>query len=374
MMEKIFIKYLTNSISSPELDKLSKWAEEHNDENEFETYVKINYAISNCMSEYNLEESKKALLKKIRKDKNILYRLNFNSFLKYAAIAILFIGVGYIFQQNFNRKDKVVPTEGMVTLQLENGSVEVLPEYIEESTGNLKEYKVSGTNGEGSTVQSKKLVFNTLKVPYGKKFKVVLADGTKVHLNSGTSLKYPIGFINGKNREVFLNGEAYFDVAKDAKNPFIVHTNEVNVRVVGTQFVISSYPEDTNINTVLVEGSVGLFKKGEEFSVESASMLDPGHKATWNKVEKNISIEEVNTSDYTEWMNGKVVFNHMAFKDILKKLERHYDVSITNYNKQLDEEQFTASFDTETIEEVLSAFNINYSIDYQINDNEILIN
>ncbi|NJB70913.1 hypothetical protein GGR42_001375 [Saonia flava] len=373
-MEKIFIKYLTNSISSPELDKLSKWAEEHNDENEFETYVKINYAISNCMSEYNLEESKKALLKKIRKDKNILYRLNFNSFLKYAAIAILFIGVGYIFQQNFNRKDKVVPTEGMVTLQLENGSVEVLPEYIEESTGNLKEYKVSGTNGEGSTVQSKKLVFNTLKVPYGKKFKVVLADGTKVHLNSGTSLKYPIGFINGKNREVFLNGEAYFDVAKDAKNPFIVHTNEVNVRVVGTQFVISSYPEDTNINTVLVEGSVGLFKKGEEFSVESASMLDPGHKATWNKVEKNISIEEVNTSDYTEWMNGKVVFNHMAFKDILKKLERHYDVSITNYNKQLDEEQFTASFDTETIEEVLSAFNINYSIDYQINDNEILIN
>lgn len=173
---------------------------------------------------------------------------------------------------------------------------------------------------------------------------------------------------------MFLTGEAYFDVAEDKSTPFIVNTNELNIRVYGTKFVISSYVEDVNMNTVLLEGSVGLFKKGEDFNVENGSLLTPGHKATWNKMEKDIVMEEVDTSLYTDWMNGKIIFNHTPFKNILKKLERHYNISITNYNKELDEEFFTASFDSETIEEVFSAFNKSYEMNYKINEEEILIN
>lgn len=375
-VKKILVKYLTNSITATEFDFLSKWVEEPKNAEEFKTYIKINYATNSCMSEYNLEKSKKDLLNKIRKDKKLYYRLNFNSVLKYAAIGILFLGVGYIFQLSFNEKsenNKIVPTEGMVTLQLEDGSIEVFSGDNENANENIKDYRFSEKKSE-VVIAPKELVYNMLKVPYGKKFQVVLSDGTKVYINSGTSLKYPVEFIKGKNREVFLDGEAYFDVAKDTENPFLVNTSELNVRVYGTKFVVSSYKEDSNINTVLLEGSVGLFKRGAEFNAENASMLNPGHKATWDKIEKNIVVEEVDTSIYTEWMRGKITFNHIAFKDILKKLERHYNVSITNYNKELDEELFTASFDSETIEEVLSAFSINYKIDYKVNENEILIN
>ncbi|PCJ91966.1 MAG: hypothetical protein COA50_16085 [Flavobacteriaceae bacterium] len=374
--EEILVKYLTNSITASEFDLLSKWVEEPKNAEEFKTFIKTNYVIDSCMSKYNIEKSKKDLLKKIRKDKKLFYRLNLNSVLKYAAIGILFLGIGYVFQLNFTKKpedNKMISTEGMVILQLEDGSIETFSGDHENTSENIKDYSFS-ENEKEKTIAPKELVYNTVKVPYGKRFQVVLSDGTKVHINSGTSLKYPITFIKGSNREVFLNGEAYFDVTKDTEHPFLVNTSELNIRVYGTKFVVSSYIEDANINTVLVEGSVGLFKLGEMLNAKNASMLTPGHKATWDKNEKNIAIEEVDTSIYTEWMRGRITFNHMAFKDILKRLERHYNVSITNYNKQLDEELFTATFDTETIEEVLAAFNKNYTIDYKINKNEILIN
>lgn len=373
-IEKIFAKYLTDSISATELDILSKWVEMTENTEEFETYIKLNFAINSCMSEYNLEKSKQDLLNKIRKDKKLIYRFNFKEYLKYAAIGLVFLGAGYLFQQNFLievKTNKIVSVEGKVTLQLDNGSIEVLPENTESLTENVKDYRTAIGDNKN---EAKELVYNTLRVPYGKKFQVVLADGTSVYVNSGSSLKYPVTFIKGLNREVFLTGEAYFDVAEDKSTPFIVSTNELNIRVYGTKFVISSYVEDVNMNTVLLEGSVGLFKKGEDFNAENGSLLTPGHKATWNKMEKNIVMEEVDTSLYTDWMNGKVIFNHTPFKNILKKLERHYNISITNYNKELDEEFFTASFDLETIEEVFSAFNKSYEMNYKINEKEILIN
>jgi ferric-dicitrate binding protein FerR (iron transport regulator) len=118
---------------------------------------------------------------------------------------------------------------------------------------------------------------------------------------------------------------------------------------------------------------VGLFRNGEEYRLENASLLEPGYKATSEKSRKEILFEQVDTEIYTGWVQGKIIFNSMPFKDILKKLERQYNVEIINNNKQLDEEIFTASFDTETIEQVLTAFNKNYPINYQIRNNQIII-
>jgi ferric-dicitrate binding protein FerR (iron transport regulator) len=138
--------------------------------------------------------------------------------------------------------------------------------------------------------------------------------------------------------------------------------------------VVSSYPEDKDVSTVLVEGSVGLYKGGEEFSANSASILRPGHRATWDKSQQDISIEAVSTEKYTAWMNGRIIFSHLPFKEIVRKLERHYNVTITNRNTELDEEFFTASFDTENIEQVLQAFSRSYPFKYEITDKEIFIN
>src|SRR5690606_36367432 len=112
---------------------------------------------------------------------------------------------------------------------------------------------------------SDKLAYNTLKIPFGKKFRLQLSDGTMVHINSGSTLKYPIKFIAGENRQVYLDGEAFFDVAKDKKHPFIVNADNLNVRVLGTHFNVSNYPEDAVTDVVLVEGSVGMYRSNEEF-------------------------------------------------------------------------------------------------------------
>lgn len=175
-----------------------------------------------------------------------------------------------------------------------------------------------------------------------------------------------------KIEKCFLNGEAFFDVAKES-NPFIVNVNNLNIRVLGTQFNVSCYPEDTVINTVLVEGSVSLF--GDEvYNAETASILNPGFKASWNKTNDDISIDKVDTNIYTGWRKGKLIFKNLQFENIIKKLERHYNVSIVNDNKKLGEQYYNATFDIETIEQVLESFNESYEIKYTIENNKIIIN
>jgi ferric-dicitrate binding protein FerR (iron transport regulator) len=107
---------------------------------------------------------------------------------------------------------------------------------------------------------------------------------------------------------------------------------------------------------------------------ENTSILKPGHKASWSKNENKMSFEEVDTSIYTSWTNGKLIFKNSPFKNIRRKLERHYNVTIINNNISLDEKLYNASFDIETIEEVMEAFKENYEIDFTINANQIIIN
>ena len=217
------------------------------------------------------------------------------------------------------------------------------------------------------------LAYNTINVPYGKRFILIMADGTKAHLNSATSLKYPVQFKNGRNREVFLQGEGYFDVAEDRAHPFMVNTEAVSIRVLGTQFNVSAYPDDENGSTVLVKGSVTLLEKGEQFDSVKNQRLKPGHIANWKKGNREIKIGKTDTYLYTGWMEGQLIFNHMPFRDIRKKLERNYDVTISNDDKELEKIQFTASFDTETIEQVLMAFSKNYPMRYTVEEDKIYI-
>ena len=133
-----------------------------------------------------------------------------------------------------------------ITIQLEDGNTQIINEnrtsQLIDKNGNVLGQQSGNQLVYNSDVKNDVLVYNTLTVPYGKQFELQLSDGTNVHLNAGTSLKYPVKFVKGKNREVFLNGEAFFNVAKEVNHPFIVNANEIDVRVLGTQFNISSYP------------------------------------------------------------------------------------------------------------------------------------
>ena len=302
------------------------------------------------------------------------------SILRFAAILAMALGMGYFYTgDSFVKEPEPIVPDDAITLQLENGDIQIISEgskaKVMDSEGNL----VGAQNGTQLVYKNNESVvgesvLNKLTVPYGKRFDVVLSDGTHIFLNAGTSLTYPIKFIKGKERQVFLKGEAFFDVAKDTDHPFLVQVEDLNVRVLGTRFNISSYPEDILVNTTLVEGSVSIYAKEDPYDASTSSLLEPGYKAEWNKKDKNISIEETDVALHTAWVRGKVVFRHLPFKSIVKKLERHYDVAITNHNKVLDDEFFTASFDVETIEQVFEVFKMNYGIDYKIINNEVIIN
>mgnify|MGYP000170709962 CR=1 FL=1 len=292
---------------------------------------------------------------------------------------LISLGIGFTYYNgNLLDESNLVSDTESIAIQLEDGNTQIINEnrtsQLIDKNGNVLGQQSGNQLVYNSDVKNDVLVYNTLTVPYGKQFELQLSDGTNVHLNAGTSLKYPVKFVKGKNREVFLNGEAFFNVAKEVNHPFIVSANEIDVRVLGTQFNISSYPEDNHISTVLIEGAVNIYKSGEHFNQEAGTNLQPGFKATWKKGVKQITVEETDTKMYTAWIDGKIIFRRAPFENILKKLERHYNVVIVNNNDSLNKVKFGASFDTETIERVFEILNENYNIDYRIEDNKIIIN
>ena len=296
---------------------------------------------------------------------------------KYAAIFIVLFTATFLYWQTFNTANTLTINEDAITLQLENGEIqEISPEKIQTIT-NSKGQKLGVQNGiqlnylNNSGID--KLTYNVLTVPHGNTFKLILSDSTTVYLNAGSSLRYPVKFIPGQNRQVFLNGEGYFDVHKDKNHPFIVTNGSMDVRVLGTKFNISAYPEDLEINTVLVEGSVSLYNNETEYNTDTSSILKPSHQASWNRLNDNVTIKTVDTDIYTSWITGKLVIKKMPFKNIIQKLERHYKVTINNNYEQLDNLDFTATFDIESIEDVLATFAIETPFEYTKVENHIEI-
>nr|WP_293302727.1 FecR family protein [Allomuricauda sp.] len=308
-------------------------------------------------------------------------RFSSQKFLKYAAGITILLGSAYLFFEIDDHKKADLPLlqpENSIVLKLDNGSTDVISENdrknITDSQGNVVGVQTGNTiTYAQEKKEQKELVYNELTVPLGKRFDLVLSDGTSIKLNAGSTIKYPIQFIEGHNREVEIWGEAFFDVTRDEHHPFLVTANNVQVEVLGTKFNVSSYPEDDDISTVLVEGSVQLTNKNRS-DLDGSMVIVPNQKASWDKNSQEMTIEEVETDIYTSWTNGRIIFKNIPFKNIRKKLERRYNVTIINNNQALDEKFYNASFDIETIEQVMKAFKENYSIDYSIIDNQIIIN
>ncbi|MBW1658217.1 FecR family protein [Flavobacterium quisquiliarum] len=280
--------------------------------------------------------------------------MNWRKIFQYAAIFVCLLGLVYLFQYKTGKQSRPDIPSDAIQLVLENGDIQVLnpngEQQIIKKNGEVVASQKENEINYRSDKLINKLVYNEIKIPYGKTFKIKLSDGTSVNMNAGSSLKYPVQFIKGQNREVVLEGEAFFDVAKDKAHPFIVKTRGVDVKVLGTKFNVSSYKEDTDINTVLVEGSVSLSDK-----TNKKAILEPGEKGSWNNEKNEIDIDKVDTRFYTEWINGEIVFRKTAFKDIVIKLERTYNVKIENKREDILDKKFNASFNKniESIDKVL---------------------
>lgn len=377
------IRFLNNSANKDDLDALSKWLGDASNDAVFKDFIKSHFAITIGMNGPDSSEIMKRLLNEIRKDKNVFHKKQILHVFKYAAIIVTLVGLGYFLKQADPSQDtgKIqVSDNAKITLELDNGKTLTLAEdgtsEINNSTGNTVGLQQGRKLSYNDISSIKKLQYNTLKVPYGKHFDLVLSDGSKVYLNSGSSLRYPIKFLEGLERRVFLDGEAFFDVSHDDMDLFEVSAQELNVRVYGTKFNLSNYPEDVNTEVVLTEGSVRLSTDTSGPNNAEGVYLKPGFQGAFNRTLKTISTKKVNTSQYTSWVDGKLIFRKAAFERIIRKLERQYNVVIINNNDELAKETFNATIETnrETIEEVFDYFGKVYDIEYEYINNKIIIN
>ncbi|MEO9512230.1 MAG: FecR domain-containing protein [Flavobacteriaceae bacterium] len=382
----LVIKKVSKSLSTEEGQVLEKWLQDSkNNQQMFDRLMELTKAgvdISKLKTLDSHEAWNKTLQQYEARSFSSKKTKVFGSLIRYAAIFLGIIGLSYGYATYFTSETDVPfdASSNIITLELGNGEIQVLSLDSNERIADSKGNKIVNKNGNildySNSNKSKELVYNTLKVPYGDKFQIRLSDSTLVHLNAGSSLRYPVYFVEGKNRQIFLEGEAFFDVSKDMERPFIVTTTEMDVTVFGTMFNVSAYPEDKYINTVLVEGSVGLSSSQDHGAKKDASVLklEPGHKAEWNTETGNTVFDKVDTDIYTSWINGRLVMKNFTFKSIRNRLERRYNVEIINNYSELDNEVFTASFDIETIEEVLASFAENRDFEFESLNNKITIN
>jgi transmembrane sensor len=206
--------------------------------------------------------------------------------------------------------------------------------------------------------------------PKGKRSLISLRDGTKVWLNADSRLKYS-DFTGHPAREVFLEGEAFFDVAENKERPFIVNTSDIAIKVLGTSFNVKSYPDEQKIETTLVEGKVSIESKDDQ--PKQVSLL-PNQKAVFEKESGKIILEnEVDVEPYTSWKNGALSFDDQPFSEIVFELERWYNVTIHIEDKSSLACRFSAKINNKTLKEVMELFKSSDGIQYRIDGDEVFI-
>jgi hypothetical protein len=279
----------------------------------------------------NSDTRKSELWGKVVAKRSREIRLNL---LRYAAVVFLVIGSGFFtlfLTQNKSEIDKFassqnIPVGKEVSLVMSDG---------EQIHINNKESKIQ-YNHLGTSILVDDTIqleqnndtdgFNQMIVPYGKRSYLLLSDGTKVWINSGSRLVYAPQF-TGDTREVFLEGEAYFEVAKDAGKPFYVRTDAFTINVLGTKFNVKAYKDDKEYTTVLVEGKVSMKVQDQFFSKDA--ILAPNQKMTLIKGQSDFQRSNVDdTGFYTNWIYGYLEFKNANLSDVLKSIQRYYNIDI----------------------------------------------
>lgn len=376
--ENIIIKYLNNEASTSELETLDLWLKANDAHLEiFKGYIKTKHLIDSNYLKFDTEKSKSKLQALISKEKKVIKMRSYYRVASYAAILVAFIAVGFLFKNElFNKNNQgsqnqlevvgktIKSGTDKATLTLEDGSEIVLDK------GTSYQTTFAESNGEALVYQNEQersevIVYNVLTVPRGGQFFVQLSDGTKVWLNSESQLKYPRNFIDEKPRIVELvYGEAYFEVSPSTAHNgmiFSVTSKNQTVEVLGTQFNIKAYQDETSTYTTLVEGKIVLETGDQE------KILKPNQQAIVSGISGVITVETVEVYNEVSWKDGVFNFKGKALVDIMTVLSRWYDVQVLFENKQLEQDQFGGSFSkdqelTEILEMIQNATQANFEI------------
>lgn len=256
--------------------------------------------------------------------------------LKYAAVGIFFIVTGVLIFLNQKPDSFIQNAEQLLAgLSTVSGNSELVLFNGEKITINSGLSYIEQLKSGNIVVDSKDTILlqniketqlNQLIVPKGRNSVIKLADGSVVHINAGSQFVFPSVF-NKNKRQVYLTGEGFFEIKHQSDIPFVASTNDFDVEVLGTKFNLSTYPAESSIETVLIEGKVKVKETAGNFS-SNEKFLNPMQKAVFNKNNNEILVSDVEDEEYITWYKGYLSFKSKDLVSIVKKLERHYNVEI----------------------------------------------
>ncbi|MBS7199266.1 MAG: DUF4974 domain-containing protein [Bacteroidales bacterium] len=221
--------------------------------------------------------------------------------------------------------------------------------------------------GDAPEKIKKETVYHTLRIPAGADYQVTLADGTKVWLNCESTLRYPVEFGDEK-REVYLDGEGYFEVNKATEWPFIVNTEQMQVKVTGTKFNVKSYSTELIVHTTLVEGSVWAYTD------QTQVQLTPSEQFRYDKETGKTSVQKVDTELYTGWIEGMFVFRNQRLEDVMNDLARWYNMTIFYSTAETKEIRISTNLNRyKNIDDLLEIINESGKVVVARKDNTITI-
>ena len=326
---------LVGGLSPEEKGKLENWIDESEEHRLLFCKIKKQLSINEIRNylQTDVEDAWKKVREKTFGAPPVRPRIR-PKWLKYAAVVLpvlLSITLWYTWKEEMKNKQATVARLNPV-LTLDNGEKYQLdPEeqteiYVNEE---VKAYQAGGGLIYDTTARQEENKYNRIEVPRGSEYWIVLPDGTRVWLNAATELKYPVAF-HAKERRVYLKGEAYFDVSKDAEHPFIVQTNQCDIKVLGTKFNVQADESDCEFSAALLEGSIELTNK---MNPGPSILLAPMQKAEWTG--GKMVVDSIRNLDNYRWKEGLICFEDIRFADLMKRFEKTYDIRIVIRNKSL---------------------------------------
>lgn len=373
-------------ITSSELSELEKWANEKDENLELLEKATNDQILLDKLEVYQLFKSNEvwqSIDSTLFETKAISFFPQ--KFMRYAAVLIPFIIIAAVSWYFSNQSEtlelvsidsSIKPGTQRATLILaDGGKVELDGAH---ALTELEQGDIKVTNKQNSLLytplakikKQKTQIFNELITPRGGSYSLTLSDDTKVILNAGSTLRFPVDFSDSV-RQVYLEGEAHFDVSHNG-SPFIVSCNDMDVSVLGTVFNISSYSDEPEIKATLVEGKIKV--DWNNSNVSDSRILDPSDQAVLNKREQSIKIDEVNTSLYTSWIQGKFEFKNDNLEAVMKRLARWYDFEYEFQNAAARDYHFTARINNDqSISSILEMLEMTTDVKFEINGQTIVV-
>ena len=216
-------------------------------------------------------------------------------------------------------------------------------------------------------------LFTEFIIPKGQKSQIILSDSTRVWINSDSKIRYSTSF-NRKQRDVYLDGEAYFEVSKDEHKPFIVHVSGLEVKVKGTKFNVKAYPDEDGVETTLFEGKVSVLIPSSNASQSIENEINPGQAFVYLKSEQKLVATSFKSEQLAGWRKNQLIFENDKFSNLVKKIERWYNVEVVYDESKLQDRRLTVElYQDERLDRLMEIIGLTLSVNYKYQDGKIIL-